>query len=388
MHVLVDGVFFQLNTTGIARLWCSLLPLLARTDGVKVSILDRGGVPSIYGGNIIAFPRYEFHNSAADSFRIQDICNIIGADVFTSTYYTTPISTPMVLVTYDMIPEIFGFDLAQPEWLDKQTALCYAARYLAISYSTRSDLLQIYPEIRSEWVRVAHCGIDRSIFRLRSDADVRAFRQRLQLFKPYFLLVGSRHPASGYKNSQLFFSAIEHIDPAEFDILCVGGELERVEENFERLRPGVGIKRVDLSDQDLSLAYAGAAALVYPSLYEGFGLPVVEAMACGCPVITTRRGSLTEAAGDAAFYIDGTSTEDMAHALQQLIDPHIQNSYRTRGLCHSERFSWEPMGAVLVEQLREAIEASGDLNAKAFHAEWSRLRRMQAELKVPVSALG
>ena len=87
------------------------------------------------------------------------------------------------------------------------------------------------------------------------------------------------------------------------------------------MAPKVRARQLSLSDEELRLAYAGAAALVYPSRYEGFGLPVAEAMACGCPVITTKLASLPEVAGDAALYVDPDDPKSLREALNAVRDP-------------------------------------------------------------------
>lgn len=380
MRIVVDGVFFQLNNTGIARVWESVLRILAPRPDLDIVLLDRGGLPDIPGTRRLPFPRYHATEAAADSALIQKVCDHLEADVFTSSYYSSPLSTPMVLMVYDMIPELFGFDLRIKDWMEKETAIAYAQRYLCISHSTRHDLLELYPEIPPDHARMAHCGVDTQSFAPRDPAAIRAFRDRHGLDRPYFLFVGSRVQHKAYKNSDLFFRALKDMARVDFDIFCVGGEPEIEAQVLESLPPGVRAQRVTLSDHDLSLAYGGATALVYPSLYEGFGMPVIEAMASGCPVITTHRGSLAEAAGDAALLVEGTSVPEMTAALSRVLDPAVQADLRARGLAHAARFRWEPMAGLLLEQLHEVREAGHAPGAQDFFAEWTRLRRLQADV--------
>ena len=380
MHVLVDGVFFQLNNTGIARVWQTILGLLAQRSDLAITLLDRGGAPDIPGVNRIAFPAYKAADVAADSLLIQHMCDYLKADVFTTTYYTSAVSTPMVLMVYDMIPELFDFDMSLRGWMEKETAISFAQRFLCISHSTRRDLLQFYPEIPADHASVAHCGIDNAAFGVRSAEEIQAFRDRHGLDRPYFLFVGSRVQHKAYKNSDLFFRALEGMQGTDFDVFCVGGEPEIEPQVIARLPDGVRAHRVSLSDYDLSLAYGGAISLVYPSLYEGFGMPVIEAMASGCPVITTHRGSLAEAAGEAALLVEGTSVPEMTAALTRIQNPEEQSDFRARGLAHAARFRWEPMADLLLKQLRDVREAARSSGSKAFFSEWSRLRQLQADV--------
>jgi len=379
-RLLVDGIFFQLNNTGIARVWFSVLGYLVQSGRFQVYFLDRGNAPKIPGVEYLPFPSFTRSASAADSRLIQDVCDELHIDVFTSTYYSTPLTTPMLLMVYDMIPELFDFDMSHRPWQEKITAISYAQRYLCISENTRADLLKIYPEIPPTHAAMAHCGVDEAVFRLRDAADVEAFRQEQGLDRPYFLFVGSRVQHMGYKNSGLFFNALARMGSAQFDVFCVGGEREIEQSILDALPAGVRARRVELTDDELALAYGGALALVYPSLYEGFGMPVIEAMASGCPVITTRHGSLAEAAGNAAMLIGGDSIEEMASALVRIQDAATRADLRARGLAHVRAFRWEDMARELGTQLETLVAEARAGAYDAFFEEWKRLRLMQGNV--------
>lgn len=377
IRLLVDGVFFQMTNTGIARVWASILELMARDPRFELFLLDRGDAPSIEGVTSIPFPSYRFQYCVADSEMIQKLCDLHRIDVFTSTYYTTPMRTPMVLMVYDMIPELFGFDVSLRGWLEKAAAIAYAQHYVCISQNTRHDLVAIHPEIPMNATHVAYCGIDRAVFRERTAADIATFRGAYGLDRPYFLFVGSRVQHNGYKNSQLFFDALPRIDEPSFDVFCAGGEPEIEADILRNLPPGVRCQRAHLTDDELSLAYAGAQALVYPSLYEGFGMPVIEAMASGCPVITTAHGSLAEAAGDAAMLISGASTQEMADALSKVQQDLVREALRAKGLAHAARFRWDGMASLLGDCLADVSARAKAGEFDAYVEEWQRIRRIQ-----------
>jgi glycosyltransferase involved in cell wall biosynthesis len=380
IKLLVDGVFFQLNNTGIARVWRSVLELLATDGRFQIYFLDRGNAPAIAGIEYVAFPVFYANNCPADSQLIQDVCDHYKIDVFTSSYYTTPITTPMLLMVYDMIPELFDFDMSHRIWMEKIAAICYAQRYLCISENTRSDLRTFYPEIPLSHAAMAYCGVDATVFRQHEYKEIEAFRHQHRLKRPFFLFVGSRVQHNGYKNSALFFEALARMATAEFDVFCVGGENEVEQEILKKLPSGLRCRRVELSDDELSLAYGGALALVYPSLYEGFGMPVIEAMASGCPVITTRNGSLIEAAGEAALLIGGVSIDEMYTALMQIQRPNIRDILRQKGLAHAAKFRWQDMANELAVNLKILVEESRAGVYDRFLEEWKRLRQMQANV--------
>lgn len=379
-RLLVDGVFFQINNTGIARVWRSILEILVASGRFEIFFLDRGQAPEIQGIKYIPFPKNHFIHCAADSLLIQKVCDQYKIDVFTSTYYTTPVSTPMVLMIHDMIPELFDFDLTQRAWMEKDTAIAYAQRYLCVSNSTRNDLLVFYPEIPSEMVKVAYNGVDDRVFYPRSNEATATFCSSYRLDRPYFLFVGSRVQHNGYKNSQLFFDALSRMKITGFDVFCVGGEKVIEPEILGSLPSGVRCRRVELTDDELALAYSGALALVYPSLYEGFGLPVIEAMAAGCPVITTHHGSLAEAAGDAACLISGTSVQEMCGALDQLQDASYRQMLKEKGLAHVSQFRWQNMAQTFGDEVDILVQEARKGVYEPFFNEWKKLREIQASV--------
>ena len=380
MNVLIDGVFFQLANTGIARVWRSVLPQLAKLPDLTITMLDRGNCPDIDGIRKAQFPSYKDKHNTADSQLIQRMCAEFSADVFISTYYTTPLTTPSVAVLYDMIPERMGFELDMRAWQEKELCIAHARRHLCISGQTRADLLEFYPELDPANVLVAPCGVDSLVFQPRSAAEQAAFRTRHGLRRPYLLVVGSRTQNKGYKNTKLLFQALSTLPDFDRDILCVGGEPELEDWIVEMTPAHVSIRQAELSDIELSVAYSGAEALVYPSLYEGFGMPVIEAMACGCPVITTALGSLAEVAGPAALLIDGYSVGAMRDALIAVQAENISAQLSERGLSHAKLFRWSAFSQALASAIRVVVGEASSGRYEQFYGRWSALRTLQGDV--------
>jgi hypothetical protein len=131
---------------------------------------------------------------------------------------------------------------------------------------------------------------------------------------------------------------------------------------------------LQLSDEELSAAYSGAVALVYPSQYEGFGLPVLEAIACGCPVITCPNASIPEVAGEAALYVNDDDVDGLANALCDVQKPNVRNSLIAAGLEQAKKFSWSKMAKTVSSALIDATLLPlnlKDINLIVF-PDWSQ----------------
>ena len=381
MALVIDGVFFQTAQSGIARVWRATLPRLAKRLEMPVVFLDRGGVNEEFDGvEIVPFPTYKSKYNAGDSQLLEQICRHYGAKVFTSTYYSTPMETPSLLLVYDMIPERLGFDLSARDWREKELAIIHARRHVCISNNTRKDLLEFYPEIDPDTTSVAHCGIEATVFKPRDERDIAEFRRRLGLHRPYYIVVGSRVQTNNHKNASLFFDAVNTMGEVDFDVLCVGGENAIPTSSVDST--GHRIVQLYLDDEDLALAYSGAAGLVSPSLYEGFGLPVVEAMSCGCPVICTPHGSLAEVASDASLKISGTSILEMVEALRQVRLPAARERLIQRGALQASRFEWDAFADEMAKGVRGLAAETDAGTHQYFYRQWAQLRRLQGEVDV------
>jgi glycosyltransferase involved in cell wall biosynthesis len=354
-RIVIDGLFFQFHRTGIARVWKSYFEQWAATPfASNLVILDRGRTaPRIPGLSYRDVPAFQADESSREMLQLEAWCQDLKADLFISTFYSTPIQTRSVVMIHDMIYEMQS-DGMKKDWAEeeKSFAILHASHLVTVSHNTARDVRAFYPHLAEKDFSVVHCGVD-PVFRPAAQGRVEAVKKNFGLTKPYFLLVGTRIGIRGYKNAMFPFRTLDRMtECANFQIACVGGEpalgeLTAFGRVSAHLLPHV-------SEEDLIALYSGAEALVYPSRYEGFGLPLIEAMACGCPVITCPNGSIPEVAGDAALFVEDDDDAAMARAMLLVGDPSVRQELRAKGFTRAALFSWKTAADALARLLLQA----------------------------------
>jgi glycosyltransferase involved in cell wall biosynthesis len=377
VKLVVDGVCFQLAEAAIARVWSMILPRLAAYADLDIVLLDRGACPPIAGVQSVEFPSYTMTaNTATDSILIDEFCRGHGADVFVSTQYTTPLTTPSILMIYDLIPEVFGFGFSQRSWQEKQIAISFASYYVCLSENARSDLKRSYKGVNDERAIVIKCGVDHNIFHPRDPSEVREFKDRFVISRPYYLLSG---PWERCESGSFAFDAAQSMRDWDFELLAVGCEPKR---NCDIPVELPAIRRLELSNNMLACAYSEAKALILSAPFEGYGLTAAEAMACGCPVITTRPESLGEVWGDATLRVSSLDEDEMRRARAEVCDHNRRKTLIENGLKQAAQHSWDETAGALRALLRKAADDCNRPATQNFLREWARLRAIQAAVDV------
>ena len=283
-----------------------------------------------------------------------------GVDVFYSPdFLLPPTFAQRKLVTvhdlsYVRVPECFPAPLLN--YLNRAVppSVARADLILADAASTQRDLVDVY-SVPINKVKVLYSGVDP---RFRPDVSQasQARVRELTHGKPYLLSVSTIQPRKNY--SRLIEAFAHLISNVQFPIsnfqslisnlqlVIAGGRGWMFDEIFQTVeRLGLQNRVIFpsfFSDEDVPALYAGATLFVYPSLYEGFGLPVVEAMACGLPVVSSNASSLPEVGGDAVLYFDPRDVDAMMAAIQRaLTDESLRADLRAKGLIQAKKFSWE-----------------------------------------------
>ena len=301
-----------------------------------------------------------------------------ASDLYHATEHLLPrLARPTVLTVHDLIFEAFPqhhtwtnrafLQVAMPLFVRAASAI------IAVSQQTRRDLMAHYatPEAK---IRVIYEGID-DRFARRSDwqsdlqrqyrSDYQSdLRRQYSADRPYLLMVGTLEPR---KNHATAMRALARLKQAGHPhrLLIAGGQgwlFEPVRRLVEELGLAGDVTFAGrVPDDDLPALYAGADALLLPSLYEGFGFPVLEAMACGTPVVCADSSSLPEVAGDAALLVPATDDEALAAAVARILtEPGLADELRRRGAAQAARFRWEKCAAETVALYREVAEVSSE----------------------------
>jgi len=281
------------------------------------------------------------------------------ADWYLSTFLLPPIvpCRAAVLIhdlSFRAHPGYFPLSIAAYMRVAVGLAVRRADLVVALSEFTRREIRRFYPAAVDKTV-VVYPGVDSS-FTVECDpgADRMALRE-YGIMPPYILAVGNIHPR---KNLGRLLEAYVQLQNRRADVpAMVWAGVERWgSDQLQQRARAAGVKMPGrVAAQHLPAFYRQAAIMVYPSLYEGFGLPPLEAMACGTPVVTSDTTSLPEAVGDAAVRVDPLNVEELSDALERtLFDDTLRTQLRERGLIRSKQFGWERTAQYIADCLRLA----------------------------------
>lgn len=354
MRILYDHqIFTTQEYGGISRYYYELIKRFKR-DEVNKAIIPPMLVNNTYinrehyRGTHSFFPK----NSFKGKVRIMNMLNrrqslmtlrTSNFSIFHPTYYDSYFleklrGKPFVVTCHDMIHEKFEgqfneLALDKKIYFNKRLLLKEAAKVIAISKTTRDDIIKVYGTEAEKIEVIYHGGA-----LCKSNTN----DQRI-VSKPYLLYVGTR---TIYKNFNFFLESIEDVIMKNSDLFIVcagGGQLKEAElKLINRLDLTGRVLQYRVDDEILTNLYKYAEAFVFPSLYEGFGIPVLEAFSCNCPCVLSNGGSLPEIGGDGAIYFDPTDSNSIASAVTIVLN---DKTLRERLVCNGNDrlslFSWD-----------------------------------------------
>jgi len=305
--------------------------------------------------------------SVRELFTVSWALRRLRPDVYHATHYVLPayLPCPAVVTIHDII------HLLYPQFLSSQLALLYARvmiarslrlgrRIITVSATTRDDIQDFFG-VDAQTLRVVYNGVDETFRRALEPEELEAKLHGFRIRRPYLLFVGNPKPHKNVDNLLRAFARALELQPSDVTLACVG-DRDAESARLRYLCRSLGIaERVaflgHVPEDALPALYQGALAFVYPSLYEGFGLPVVEAMASGTPVITSSTSALREIAEGCADLVNPHDVEDIAKAIARAIaSPAHRDALRERGAARSADFDWRTTAERTLEVYREAFD--------------------------------
>lgn len=359
MKILLDPqIFNDQEFGGISRYYTEIFSRLSQFEGVSIDI------PIVMSKNVYLteslllgkqLRRHAYFSSLLSmigisirkktkkihEMRIFDAFKNNDFDLFIPTYYDPYFldyidNKPFVLTVYDMVHELFPeYFIDDPHEVVKRKKLLIekATKIIAVSNNTKKDILKIYPDVDDAKIHVIYHGNS-----LQINTD-----KQIDLPKNYILFVGRREY---YKNFYFLVKAIKSLleKDKSLQLVCAGGDEFNEEEIkfIDDLKLSKQIIQKSFIDSDLGSFYKNAKCFVFPSAYEGFGIPVLESMACGCPIVLTQNSSFPEVAADAGLFFTLNDENDLKNKINLLLeDENLRQSYSERGLLQSKKFDWD-----------------------------------------------
>lgn len=260
------------------------------------------------------------------------------------------LTTYNFLYIYDLIykkrPENFPDYQIRIIDLFLKRAIPRADRIFTLSEYSKKDLIETY-QVAKEKIIVTYCAVEDSFYQKADRSKSIEIKDKFNLKKPYFLTVANYYP---HKNLKFLSDAFLKEFKDDYNLVIIGIKTKNTdiipEDSESIIFPG------RLSQEDLIAFYQNAHLFVYPSLYEGFGIPVIEAMAAGVPVISSDRTSLKEVGGDGALFFNPEDEQDLINKIKVVLnDEDLRRDMIARAKKHIEKFSWEESARIIINQI-------------------------------------
>ena len=369
LKIVIDAQALLEPLAGIGHYTSSLIKALASIDGKNEYYLYYGAALRIRKEKLPDFGNPRFHNKFirvpgkifrpfAERMHIIPIGAFFsGYDLFHGTnYYAPSIKIPRVVNIYDMSYRLLPDCFTERRLRDinrKVTASAYDCDLIITgSLSAKRDIIR-FLGLPSKKIVVIPNGVDERFRPVNDKGKISSIREKYNLPDKFILFVGTIEPR---KNIELLIEAFSRLK-GEYKLVIAGAfgwKFEGVQKKVRvlRLRGQVHFTGY-IPDEDLPLVYNAATIFVYPSLYEGFGFPPLEAMASGVPVVTSTSSSLPEIVGDSGLSVDSHDVEGLKNAMKRLLDDEgLRKELRGKGFLRAKKFSWEECAKRTLEVYR------------------------------------
>lgn len=385
MRIAINGYFLQQPATGSGQHLYYLLEALDAVDEANQYLVL---YPRLSNTQIVRTPHLGGHFTVQEArgtaehlgarfgkiwweqVSLRQACAEEQVDLLHSPYFASPLfpNVPTVVTVHDVIPLVlphYGNSLHARAYARLVSAAARKANaIITVSETSKKDIVRVLG-VPTDRVHVIYNAVDHNLRQICDEAALEGVRDARGITGDFLLYFGGFDER---KNVERIIRAFHAARPRLHHPcqLVLAGSLNLVGEHPLYPDPRPLIARLGLEEQvivtgripeeEKALLYSAATAFVFPSLYEGFGIPVLEAMACGAPTITSNDSSLPEVAGDAALLVDPTSVDAIAEAMVRLVgDAGLREQLRRKGFQRVSQFSWEESALKTVEVYRQVI---------------------------------
>ncbi len=300
--------------------------------------------------------------------RIPLLLKKINPDLYFYPHFDAPLihNTPLLITIYDL--KYILFDNFFKKWsiikrlyikISMSLSLKKAKNIITISQSTRKDILRVF-KTNPEKIKVIYLAASKEFHKINSKDLIRKRIKKYPIKNKYFLCVGESRPHKNLINAiKAFEIFLRH--KKEFQLVIVGKSDKRFTMHIDYIRKHNLERNIiitdSIGDNDLNQLYNGAIGYVFVSLYEGFGIPLIEAMQCGTPVITSDISSLPEVGGDAVLYVNPKDPSDIANGFKKIVNnSSLRKGLIQKGMIQAKKFSWEKAANETLKLLMQAIK--------------------------------
>ena len=357
--------------SGISEYTYNLLDNLFKIDQKNQYFLfynakKLSSIPKFNYSNV-KFKSYNFPNKlfnlALRYLKIIEIDKLIGGvDVFlipNFLFLNLSKKCKKILIVHDLsfelFPEFFTFKAKLWHKLINAKKMCHDANTIVtISENTKKDIINLY-DINPGKIFVDYPGISNIFFKNISDKDIIDVKNKYKLPKKYIFYLGNLEPR---KNVRTLLKSYESIDDPEIELVIAGGKAWKYQDIYKQVQNSSKKEKIHflgyVDNNEKPVLYSLANIFVYPSFYEGFGLPPVEAMSCSCPVITSNNSSLVEVVKDNAITINPHNTNDLTQAINLLLsDENLYNRLKENGRSCIGEFNWKNSASRILEIIQK-----------------------------------